>query len=172
MKRDPALQPLSREHLTALMLSYCLKHGRSSNPRYPWPADPREQVERVQQSWAQELRWHFEAEERFFFGPLLPTLPAPLQAMTRQLLAEHRAIETRIQAFDDLSDADLPDALSSLGHLLETHVRCEEREYFEQLQQAVPAEQLAKAGAALEAFYAEREPVRCLFTGTLRPAGS
>lgn len=172
MKRDPALQPLSREHLSALMLVYCIKHGRSSNPRYPWPDDPREQAQRVQQSWEQELRWHFEAEERFFFGPLLAPLSAPLQALTRRLEADHRAIEAQIKALVQLSDADLPQALSSLGTLLEAHVRCEERDYFEQLQQEVAPEQLAEAGEALEAFYASREPVRCIFTGVLRPAGS
>lgn len=168
MKRNPALQPLSREHQTALMLVYRLKHGRSSNPRYPWPTLPRAQAQKIAQLWQQELSWHFEAEERFLFEPFLPLLSAPLQAITHRLLADHQALRLQIQTLTELSEADLPQALQALGNVLEAHVHCEEREYFTGLQAEIPPQRLFEAGLQLESFYAQRQPFHCIFTGNLR----
>lgn len=172
MKRDFALVPLSREHLSGLMLAACLKNGVSSNPRYPWPCEASQQREKVLQMWQQELRWHFEAEERYLFEPLQPLLSEPSQQLSLQLWAEHKQIETIMAELPMLSARSLEKSLEGLGYLLEAHIRCEERLYFECLQQEILPARLQSAGEQLAAFYAQREPFQCIFTGRLRQAGT
>jgi len=170
MQRHPELATLSREHLSALMLVYCLKHGRSSNPRYPWPTAPQQQAERVLKFWEQEMRWHFEAEERCLFAPLQPHLSPALQAMGAELAQEHVHMKSLILSLSALAEAELQQALHKLAQLLETHVRREERQYFEGLQAEVP-KLLGQAHEQLQAFYAQREPFVCIFTGQTRQVG-
>lgn len=168
MKRDPNLAPLSREHLGALMLVYRLKHGRSSNPSHPWPSDLNEQVKKIQRMWQDELRWHFAAEERFLFAPLRTSLSPETQQLGERLLRDHRDLEAQIQALSELQGTPLQQALKGLGQRLEAHVRCEENEYFPALQTQLSSKQLQQAGTQILAFYAEREPFYCIFTGELR----
>lgn len=165
MKRSPYLSPLSREHLSALILVYCLKHGRSSNPKYPWPTSAAQQRDKVLQMWEQELRWHFQAEERYLFAPFKAQLSPALQAITQQLLQEHQQIEAAILNLEKVSEAVLTEALQQLGHQLEKHVRHEERVYFEGLQHEVSEQDLAHAHTQIRQLYAQRSPVFCIFTG-------
>lgn len=168
MKRDTNLAPLSREHLSALMLVYRLKHGRSSNPRYPWPKDPNEQKQRVLSMWKNELQWHFEAEERFLFAPFHTLLSSTAQQIGETLLTDHADIKALILDLDSLEKSELQVKLQYLGERLEKHVRLEEREYFELLQSEIPPEKLLEAGHKILDFYAQRPPFYCAFTGEWR----
>jgi iron-sulfur cluster repair protein YtfE (RIC family) len=165
MKRSPYLSPLSREHLSALILVYCLKNGRSSNPKYPWPSSAAHQRDKVLQMWEQELCWHFQAEERYLFEPFKAQLSPTLQALTQQLLQEHKQIEASILSLNKCSGPSLAKALQTLGQQLEKHVRNEERVYFEGLQQEVSEHDLAQAHTQISQLYAQREPIFCIFTG-------
>ena len=165
MKRSQYLAPLSREHLSALILVYCLKHGRSSNPKYPWPTSAEQQRDKVLQMWEQELCWHFQAEERYLFGPFKAQLSPALQTLTQQLLQEHAEIEATILSLHQREGASLSKALQSLGHQLVKHVRNEERVYFEGLQKEISEHDLSTAYANISQLYAQREPVFCIFTG-------
>lgn len=151
MKRDPALAELSREHLPALILAYRLRHGRSSNPAEPWPAEPAAQRAAALAQIHGEIASHFAAEEQVLI-PLQAKLQDP--GPSQRVLAEHRAfwaLVARIEAADVEAISPL---LRELGELLETHIRFEERVWFEQLQQELEPETLAAAGAALAAFTA------------------
>lgn len=165
MKRSPYLAPLSREHLSALILVYCLKNGRSSNPKYPWPTSAEQQRDKVMQMWEQELCWHFQAEERYLFAPFEAQLSPVLQTLTQDLRQEHKAIEAAILELITLSGPSLAEGLKALGHQLETHVRNEERVYFEGLQKEVSEHDLSTAHAHISQLYAQREPIFCIFTG-------
>ncbi|HEY9839078.1 MAG: hemerythrin domain-containing protein [Candidatus Sericytochromatia bacterium] len=149
MKRDPALAELSREHLPALMLAYCLRHGRSSNPQYPWPEQPEQQRERVLAFVRPELARHFEAEECFLL-PLKDRLADP--GPSERVRAEHVRFWQLLAQIEAAHAAGLPLLLMALGELLEAHIRFEERVWFEQLQQELPPELLAELGQQLEAF--------------------
>ncbi|MGE3725672.1 MAG: hemerythrin domain-containing protein [Candidatus Sericytochromatia bacterium] len=168
MKRSEELAPLSREHLSALILVYCLKHGKSSNPRYPWPTDPFEQRDKVLQMWQDELHWHFEAEESYLFDPLEPQLSPELQAVSQALRAEHQQMRDLILGLQQGQASDIAKALSQLGGILECHVKKEEQVYFAGLEREIPAEMRSQAGQAILTFYAQREPFVCVFTGERR----
>lgn len=167
MKRSQELAPLSREHLSALILVYCLKHGKSSNPRYPWPTDPLEQRDKVLQMWQDELHWHFEAEESCLFDPLEPLLSPELQAVSQTLRAEHQQMRTLILGLQQGNASEIAEALSQLGGILETHIKKEEQVYFAGLEREVPAETLLRAGKALLTFYTQRQPYTSVFTGEI-----
>ena len=44
-------------------------------------------------------------------------------------------------------------ALKTFGETLAQHIRTEERQLFEQMQQLIPAEQLARLGAAMDDYF-------------------
>lgn len=168
MKRSQELAPLSREHLSALILVYCLKYGKSSNPRYPWPTDPLVQRDKVLQMWQDELHWHFEAEESCLFDPLEPLLSKELQGVSQALRAEHQQMRALILDLQQGNAIEITHALSQLGGILDTHIKKEEQVYFAGLEREVPAETLLKAGKALLAFYTQRPTFASVFTGEIQ----
>lgn len=171
MKRDPAFVPLSHDHLSALVLVYCLKHGKGSSDRYQWPTDPAEQVERIQQIWRHELQPHFVAEEQFIFLPTQVQVSLSTQALAQELLTEHQQIEQMILQLSSLHDDALATAFIELAEKLETHIRKEERRYFEALQTELSADQLEQIGQSISDFYAELPPIQCALTGVIRQLG-
>jgi hypothetical protein len=151
MKRDPALAALSREHLPALILAYRLRHGRSSNPAEPWPAEPEAQRLAALAQIRGEIASHFAAEEQVLI-PLRARLQDP--GPSERVLAEHRAFWALVALVESAAPPALPPLLRELGELLEAHIRFEERVWFEQLQQELDPDVLAAAGAALAVFSA------------------
>lgn len=166
MKRHTSLIPLSREHQSALMLVYRLKHGRSSNPKFPWPTDPEVQKEKVLYIFEHELYPHFEAEETCFFNPLLSEVSPQTATLIQQVLNEHLQMQQMINDF--ALTTDLHAQLKAFGQLLEAHVHTEERQIFEALQHEVPEALLMRLGHQLEKQYTQRPPYTCVFTGVLK----
>ncbi|MBY0575374.1 MAG: hemerythrin domain-containing protein [Gallionellaceae bacterium] len=124
MKRSVTLQPLSREHHTALTLAKAC--GRAAQP------GDAEQVhkvcQRVLQAFADELEPHFQIEEQTFL-PLLDS--AEKQQLVQRTLAEHQELRVLL---DDLRKNDAQ-ALTLFGERLSAHVRFEERELFPALEE-------------------------------------
>lgn len=147
MKRDPALITLSREHLPALILAYRLRHGRSSNPAHPWPTDPIEQRSQALVFIHGDLARHFAAEEAVLL-PLKGQLQDP--GPSERVWAEHQQFWQQVRQIEIAAPENLPSLLKKLGELLDAHVRFEERVWFEQLQNELPAEQLHTVMAELE----------------------
>lgn len=165
MKRSQYLSPLSREHLSALILASCLKKGKSSNPKHPWPTSPEQQRDKVLQMWDQEMHSHFQAEEICLFTPFNPLLSPAMQALTQELLQEHKEMEEIILKLRQTSGEALTEHLKNLGNQLELHVRKEERVYYEGLQKEISEPELAKAYAQISQRYAQRGPIFSVFTG-------
>ena len=172
MKRIKALQTLSREHLSALILATCLKNGKSSNPRYPWPEQAKKQAQKVQQMWENELHWHFEAEERFFFERFQNELSESLQTVSHELVHEHREIKKMVFSLPGLNDNELSSVLSDIGKALEAHIHREEQIYFEGLQKEIATEVLETSHQELLLYYAQRPDFYCVFTDRIRHAES
>jgi hypothetical protein len=170
MKRNPALMPFSRDHLGALMLVSRLKHGYSTNPRYPWPTDLAEQAVKIKHMWQTELEPHFCAEEEMgtFLGP---HFSEQLQTLFSEILSEHRQIRALISTLQTPEGLNR-ETLEKLGSLLEAHVRKEESVFFEALQRDLSEALLAQAGERVALFYQALPAVVSIFTGETHQPGS
>lgn len=119
MKRSTALQPLSREHHTALTLAKaCERAAQSCDEGVVAKA-----CQRAIRAFSAELEPHFQVEEQ----SLLPLLrSAETQSLVQRTMADHQQLRALL---DDLRRNDR-EALSSFGKGLSAHVRFEERELF------------------------------------------
>jgi hemerythrin-like domain-containing protein len=88
-----------------------------------------------------ELANHFEIEEQVLF-PACGEMP-----LTALLAAEHRVLEGLIAQLRTAPTAAL---LEQFCALLSRHIRREENELFEQIQQALPREVLDRAGSEID----------------------
>lgn len=127
MKRTPALQPLSREHHTALTLAKACERAAQSR-------DEERVVQTCQRAiraFSDELEPHFQIEEQ----SLLPLLhSAENKPLEQRTLADHQQLRALL---DGLQQNDVG-ALDSFGKLLSAHVRFEERELFPALESLLP----------------------------------
>lgn len=119
MQRSPALQPLSREHHTALKLAQACERVAGSSDA----AEVERTCRRALAACASELKAHFEAEEQTLLPLLSGTREQPLAERT---LAEHRQLYAML---DGLQRNDAA-TLGRFGQCLAAHVRFEERELF------------------------------------------
>lgn len=119
MKRNPILQPLSREHHTALALAKaCERAAQSGDASMVGQA-----CQRAIQALSDELNPHFLTEEQ----SLLPLLQdAETQRLVQRTLADHQLLRGLL---DGLRQNDI-NALNRFGKCLSAHVRFEERELF------------------------------------------
>lgn len=141
MFRHPSLRPLSRQHHHALALCVLLRRGLS----IPQP-DVNGLAHRVLRDFDGGIRGHFEAEERILF-PEARQL-AGLDPLVNQLLDDHRRLE-RLAA--NLAAQPAACTLEEFAARLTAHVRLEENELFEQMQNRLDTSALDRLGKALEA---------------------
>ena len=142
MKRDEALQPLSRDHLQALLAAKRLREATDASAGEEFLA-----------FWEDDGRHHFRVEEEV----LLPgwALHAAVdRGAVARMLEDHLAI--RRGALRVAAGEAGPEELVALGQLLDDHVRFEERQLFPLIEAALDVEQLARLAVAIEA--AEEEP--------------
>jgi hemerythrin-like domain-containing protein len=141
MLRDKNLIPLSHQHQHALAL--CVRIDRAQ-------AIPEADLEawqaEVEQHFAQEIAIHFSAEERVLF-PRATRYPE-LAALIADLTADHAALRESFALARErrMSSADL----ISFALRLSNHIRKEERELFERLQQLMSYADLAALGGQVE----------------------
>jgi hemerythrin-like domain-containing protein len=127
MKRTPALQPLSREHHTALTLAKaCERAVQSSDEELVGKT-----CQRVLQAFSDELEPHFQIEEQSLLPLLRSAGNTPLEQRT---LEDHQQLRVLLNG---LQRNDIK-ALDSFGRLLTLHVRFEERELFPALELLLP----------------------------------
>lgn len=146
MLRDKNLIPLSHQHQRALAL--CVRIDRAS----PIPDGDLEawQAE-IEQLFRSEIETHFSAEERILF-PQAQRF-AELRTLVDQLSVEHVGLRKHFLSAEarEMSAEDL----SVLAQNLSTHIRKEERQLFEGLQQLMSREELALLGKHLESALKE-----------------
>jgi hypothetical protein len=137
MKRAEALQPLSRDHLKALLAAKRVVDADSAVAAGA----------AFSRFWELE-RDHFRLEEEI----LLPHWAAHAQvdvAGVQRMLGDHLAI--RAGALRLAREALSLDELHALGRRLHDHVRFEERRLFPMIESALDADALAQLGVALAA---------------------
>jgi hemerythrin-like domain-containing protein len=140
MLRDKNLIPLSHQHQHALAL--CVRIDRAQ----PIPAAdlPAWQAE-IEQHFEPELRVHFSAEEQVLFPAARDFHELPL---LEDLIADHAAL---CEFFSQAQRRSVStEALLAFAQHLSHHIRKEERQLFERLQELMSPEQLSALGARLE----------------------
>ena len=123
MKRSAILQPLSREHHTALALAKACERAVRSGDEFL----VNQTCQRAILAFQNELEPHFQFEEVSLLPLLHSTETQPLHQRT---LADHKQLRGLLDA---LRQNDTQ-ALGSFGKCLSAHVRFEERELFPALE--------------------------------------
>jgi hemerythrin-like domain-containing protein len=141
MLRDPSLIPLSRQHQHALALCVRIERALKKN-RVDLDAWQLE----VEQQYQREISFHFTAEENALF-PVCRRF-SELASLVEELIDEHRRLRecfarTHERAMDG-SD------LGAFAKLLSAHIRKEERQLFEALQNLMSEEEMQSLRAELE----------------------
>ena len=126
IKRHPALQPLSRDHHFGLLVCWKIRKGLTAQ------IDPARIKAYVDWFWDSYLSDHFEEEEKYVF-PLL----GDGNKLAQQALQEHRSIRGLLDKKEGMEEV-----LHSLEETLNAHIRFEERELFNAVQEVATAKQL------------------------------
>ena len=142
MLRDKSLIPLSHQHQRALAL--CVRIDRAqaipASDLDTWQSE-------IEQHFEQEIKVHFSAEEQALF-PAARQFPE-LIPLVDDLIADHAALR---KSFSQAKARTMSvETLPAFAQHLSTHIRKEERQLFEQLQQLMSPEELTKLGVQLEA---------------------
>ena len=130
MLRDPALIPLSQQHHNGLALCVLTKRGLETDSS---PANVAKLAQRAIDRYEIELTNHFGIEERLLFPMIERELGT--MAIIAELVADHRALEGMI---DQIRGAPSAELLKTFCELLRRHIRREENELFQDIQQRLP----------------------------------
>ena len=142
MKRDPRLVRLSEEHHHGLVFALRLERelpGADAAELAGIYAD-------LVRFWARGLLPHFHAETECLLARLLRHT-SPEDERVRRLQRDHLAMEALVARMRDADgDGERREALAAFGETLRTHIRWEERDLFEALQETLSAPELDAAG--------------------------
>jgi hemerythrin-like domain-containing protein len=142
MLRDRALVPLSQQHHNGLAL--CVLTDRSLQADDS-PDNAARLAARALDRYDLEIANHFAVEEEVVFPMIERELGhCPILA---ELIAEHRHVE---EVVDQLRIAPEASALRELTTLLRTHIRREENELFEKIQQRLSRKVLDAMGSEVD----------------------
>jgi hemerythrin-like domain-containing protein len=146
MLRNKNLIPLSHQHQHALAL--CVRIERAS----PIPKDDlAEWQSELAQLFENEISSHFSAEEKGIFPAARKF--RELKPLVDDLLSDHTDLRARFAAA--AAQRMSPDDVSSVAKRLSEHIRKEERQLFERMQQLMTAEELALIGKELDLAWKE-----------------
>jgi hemerythrin len=132
LKRHPALQPFSRDHLDGLIKARKLLRAAESNEK-----SRRTALRDFLDAWTAQIEDHFLHEER-----LLLRLMSPLHV--ERLQKDHNRLRALASEANDRLNQNDPGAEWSrgLGQMLNDHIRWEERELFPAIESAASSEAL------------------------------
>jgi hemerythrin-like domain-containing protein len=141
MLRDKSLIPLSHQHQRALAL--CVRVDRAQ----PIPdADLQAWQAEIEHIFEQEIKIHFSSEEHVLF-PAARQFPE-LIPLLEELIADHAALR---ECFSHAEANKMSaESLPAFAQQLSSHIRKEERQLFERLQQLMTSAELAVLGRQLE----------------------
>lgn len=148
-KRHPSLIPLSHDHHHGLALAARLQQGNNALLNDGWTHDRVEQAKRVRHFYENDLRPHFKAEEEIVF-PMMRRYVSGSSLLIDELIRQHREMERLIDTLDHLEGDRLEKSLTALGEVLEKHIRSEERELFEMMQQQLTSDLLDEIGDGIK----------------------
>ncbi len=136
IKRHPSLIDLSKDHHFGLLLSWKIRKGKELNVA----------TERVAayvlHFFENDLEFHFKEEEELLFEKMHSDDPQRIRAEE-----EHKKMRQLILQIRQEADEKLIDEFSGL---LEKHIRFEERELFNHIQETFSNDELDKIKTQLE----------------------
>jgi hemerythrin-like domain-containing protein len=142
MLRDPGLVPLSHQHHNGLALCVLIRRSLAADTS----ADNVARLAgRAIDRYELELVNHFDLEERVLFAEAERHMGP--QDSIAELIAEHRRIE---QMIAEMRAAPSAGVLERFCALLSAHIRREENELFQEIQQRLPREALDRIGEILQ----------------------
>ena len=130
MKRHPSLIPLSRFHRSVLFLALIAK--KNGPPIKGYPTSLLGKMDYAKSFYDQKLKGHFQWEEEKLFA-FIKGRDEQLDQLAGEMLKQREKLKLLFAALDDDSDAEA--ALHDLGIALEKHIRKEEREFFQMIQE-------------------------------------
>ncbi len=146
MLRHPSLVPLSHQHQHGLALSVLIERGLAAEP----PEEKIRELRRQALALADvELGGHFKVEEELVFPAIREALETA--DLVDDLVQQHREMEALAERIRGCGDGELVELLSRFGALLRRHIRREERELFQQLQEHLSEEEINELGARIDA---------------------
>jgi iron-sulfur cluster repair protein YtfE (RIC family) len=140
MKRSEALAPLSRDHHHGLFVALQCKRADADTAG--------KAREAFLSFFEQEGARHFRIEEEVLL-PVYARHAEPDQPAVVRVLVEHVDLRRRAQDLAAGAEPDLAE-LRELGERLELHIRHEERVLFPMIEEALPAEELARLVTAVQ----------------------
>ena len=150
MKRAPELRDLSDHHHRGLVQARRLKIAATGDEANM----PEETAEAFLEFWQEGTTTHFREEEEV----LLPVLARYREDLLGrepvvEMLLQHARIRGLIMGLsDEVKGGSVRlETLGSIGELLETHIRLEEREVFSTIEESLPEEALREVADRLEA---------------------
>ena len=146
MERDPRLRRLSEEHHHGL--AFALRIERE----LPGADDAAlgELYADLLRFWSRGLLPHFHTESECLLARLMRHT-GPDDRRVRRLLRDHVGMEALVALMRDRPGArERREALMLFGESLRSHIRWEERTFFETLQETMTDEELDAAGAEIE----------------------
>jgi len=159
MLRDPSLVPLSHQHQHALAL--CVRLERALQTGF---ADPGQWQPEVHQHYANEVKFHFAAEEKVLF-PAARRFPE-LASLVAELSDDHDRLR---EYFGRAEQGTINQGeLEAFAKLLSEHIRKEERQLFEAMQKRMRPEELKSLGDELAGALADAVQVCRLRPGAAR----
>lgn len=161
MKRHPALQDLSRDHFQVLVRCQQFRRMLARNA-------PKDEIKTAVLDFLRffetDMSPHFQEEDELVVPAALSTDHAPLRSVAKAIREEHVSLRHRIAGLATALNepARLDDVLSGLEVDLTRHVRQEEEELFEGVQDHLDQASLEELGRRSAAFRARhRSPEAC-----------
>ena len=137
MKRDASLIPLSHQHHNGLALCVLTERDLREDTS---PETVAKQAKRIIDRFEVELVNHFAVEEEILF----PACPSPL---VEELIAEHRQMEQLVEQLRETPSLDL---VRRFIEIIRGHIRREENELFQQVQNDLPRSTLDDLGQQID----------------------
>ena len=154
MLRDPSLIPLSHQHQHGLALAVIIDRGLKADPSEQKAAELSRKAAQLAEV---ELWGHFKVEEELLFPAVRPFLDS--EEMIDELIAEHRQMEELLRRLSQAAASERMALLGEFGRLLSRHIRTEERQLFEQIQQRLSGDDLLALGKRIDASVRKVCPV-------------
>ena len=139
MKRHKALHSLSQEHHHGLILAQLIKSG---NPEFKGlPNTIAGKVQHTIKFFEENLIPHFNKEEDILF-PFMKNKNAAIDQLISELILQHKTINSLVDKLKKSTEPEIE--LNELGVLLDSHIRKEERELFQGIQNVLTENEMEK----------------------------
>lgn len=139
MRRHQNLIGLSHDHHHGLRLAQLIKKDA---PVYKdLPNDAEGKINYTIKAWEEELKYHFKNEEEILF-PAVENRDDKIDELIDELLVEHKEIDYKINQLKTSDEKE--EILNDLGYILEQHIRKEERDLFDRIQEVFGEDELNK----------------------------